>query len=77
MNSLKRHNNLTKLNAKTSSICEKGFHDISSYGLLGLGHIKEELCKGFSKILNKFPKHLNSKSEDHLIKPYLKHQLLR
>ena len=45
--------------------------------LVGFWHIKEELCKGFSKFSNKFPMHLNSKSEDHIIKPYLKHQLLR
>ena len=42
--------------------------------LVGFWHIKEELCKGFSKFSNKFPMHLNSKSEDHIIKPYLKHK---
>ena len=31
-NSLKGHNNLTKLNAKTSSICIHGFQGVSSYG---------------------------------------------
>ena len=31
-NSLKGHNNLTKLNAKTSSICVYGFQEVSSYG---------------------------------------------
>ena len=30
--SLKGHNNLTKLNAKTSSICVYGFQEVSSYG---------------------------------------------
>jgi hypothetical protein len=35
--------------------------------LVGLWHIKEELCKGFSKFSNKFLKHLNIKSEDHII----------
>ena len=45
--------------------------------LVWFRHIKEDLCKGFSKFSNNFPKHLNIKSEDHLIKPYLKHQLLR
>ena len=44
---------------------------------VGFWHIKQELCKGFSKFLNKFPMHLNSKSEDHIIKPYNKHQQLR
>jgi len=29
--------------------------------LVGLWHIKKEICKGFSKFLNKFPKHLNKK----------------
>ena len=45
--------------------------------LVGIWLVKEELCKGFSKISNKFPKHLNIKSEDHIIKTYLIHQLLR
>jgi len=45
--------------------------------LVGIWHIKEEVCKGFSKFSNKFPKNLSIKSEDHLIKPYLKRQLLR
>ena len=30
--SLEGHNNLTKLNAKTSSICVNGFQDVSSFG---------------------------------------------
>ena len=55
----------------------KVFKIIYYMALVGLWQIKEELCKGFSKFLNKFPKHLSSKSEDHIIKPYLKHQLLR
>ena len=29
--------------------------------LVGLWHIKEELCKWFSKFSNKVPKHLNKK----------------
>ena len=46
-NPLKDHNNLIKLNAKTSSICVNGFHDISSYGFGRTRHIKVELCKRF------------------------------
>jgi hypothetical protein len=33
--------------------------------LVGLWHIKEELCKVFFKFSNKVPKHLNSRSENH------------
>ena len=36
----------------------KKYHHMA---LVGLWHINEELCKGFSKFSNKFPKHLNSK----------------
>jgi hypothetical protein len=45
--------------------------------LVGLGQIKEELDKGFSKFSNKFPKNSKIWSEDYFIRPYLKHQLLR
>ena len=34
--SLEGHNNLTKLNAKASSICVYGFHDTTSMALVGL-----------------------------------------
>ena len=36
----------------------KKYHHMA---LVGLWHIKEELCKGFYKFSNKFPKHLNNK----------------
>ena len=36
----------------------KNYHHMA---LVEFCHIKEELCKGFSRILNKFPKHLNNK----------------
>ena len=36
----------------------KKYHHMT---LVGLWQIKEELCKGFSKFSNKFPKHLNNK----------------
>ena len=42
----------------------KKYHHMA---LVGLWHKKEALCKGFSKFSNKFPKHLNIKSEDHII----------
>jgi hypothetical protein len=35
--------------------------------LVGLWHIKEELCKAFSTFSNKVLKHLNSKGEDYFI----------
>ena len=53
----------------------KVFKIIHYMALVGLWQIKEELCKFLFKI--NFPKYLNIKSEDHVIKPYHKHQLLR
>ena len=73
--SLEGHNNLTMLNAKTSNICIRLFKIINYMTLVGLRQSKEELCKFFFQI--KFPKYLNIKSEDHVIKPYHTHQLLR
>jgi hypothetical protein len=52
------------------------FKILNQMALVGLWHIKEDLAKAF-KFSNKFPKHLDINSEDHLIKPYRKHQLLR
>ena len=37
--------------------------------LVGLCHIKEEVCKGFSKFSNKVPKHLNNKERRSLLAP--------
>ena len=51
------------------------FKIIHYMALVGLWQIKEELCEFFFQI--KFPKYLNIKSEDHVIKPYHTHQLLR
>jgi len=59
--SLKGHNNLTKLNARQVAYVYMVFKINHHMALVGLWHIKEELCKGFFKILNKFPKHLSSK----------------
>ena len=53
----------------------KVFKIIHYMALVGLWQIKEELCEFFFQI--KFPKYLNIKSEDHVIKPYHTHQLLR
>ena len=39
-NSLEGHNNLTKLNAKTSSICVSGFQEVSSYELYQRGALQ-------------------------------------
>jgi len=59
--SLEGHNNLTKLNAKASSICVYGFHDTTSYDFGRTLAYQRGACKGFSKFSNKFPKHLNKK----------------
>ena len=59
--SLKGHNNLTKLNARQASYVYKVFKIKHHMALVGLWHIKEELCKGFTNFQNKFPKHLNNK----------------
>ena len=68
-------NKLTKLNEKASCICGKAFQENSSYGFGRTSEIKEELCKIFFQI--NLPKYLNIRSEDHVIKPYRTHQLLR
>ena len=61
-NSLEGHNNLTKLNAKNKQyMCIWFSRSIIIWLLVGLWHIEEELCKGFSKFSNKVPKHLNKK----------------
>ena len=44
MNLTKGHNNLTKLNEKTSCICGKPFQTRNSYGSGWEFHITEELC---------------------------------
>ena len=75
MNLTMGHNNLTKLNEKASCICGKAFQKTRQMALVGLRQIKEELCKFFFQI--NLPKYLNIKSEDHVIKPYRTHQLLR
>ena len=49
-------------------MCISFFKINHQMALVGLWHIKEELCKGFSKFPNKFPKHLNIKSEGHIIR---------
>ena len=61
------HNNLTKLNARQAAYVYQVLKIYHHMILVELWHIKEELCKGFSKFSNKFPKHLNIKSEDHII----------
>ena len=71
MNLTMGRNNLTKLNQKTSWMCGKAFQENSSYGF---GKPKRSIAS-FFKII--FPKYLNIKSEDHVIKPYRTHQLLR
>jgi len=50
------------------------FKIIHYMALVGLWQIKEEHCNFFQINL---PKYLNIKSEDHVIKPYRTHQLLR
>ena len=42
----------------------KNYHHMA---LVEFCHIKEELCKGFFKISNKIPKHLNIMSGGHII----------
>ena len=54
-NSLKGHNNLTKLNARQAAYVYKVFKINRHMAFVGLWHIKEEFCKGFSKFSNKVP----------------------
>ena len=54
---------MTKLNAKTSSICVYGFQDTSSYGFGRTLAYQRGACKGFSKFSNKVPKHFNKKEQ--------------
>jgi len=61
--SLEGHNNLTKLNAKASSICVYGFHDTTSYDFGRTLAYQRGACKEFSKFSNKVPKHLNKKEQ--------------
>ena len=49
-NSLKGHNNSTKVNVKQAAYVYKIFKINQHMNLVGLWHIKEELRKGFSKI---------------------------
>ena len=60
-NSLKGHNNLTKLNAKTKSICVSSFNDISSYGFGRTLAYQRGALQRFYKFSNKFSEHLNNK----------------
>ena len=71
MNLTMGRNKLTKLNEKASCICGKAFQENSSYGF---GKPKRSI-ESFFKI--NFPMYSNIKSEDHVIKPYRTHQLLR
>jgi len=52
---------LTKLNAKTSSICVCGFQEVSSYGFGRTLAYQRGALQRFYKFSNKFPKHLNNK----------------
>jgi len=52
---------LTKLNAKTSSICVYGFQEVSSYGFGRTLAYQRGVLQRFYKFSNKFPKHLNKK----------------
>ena len=58
---LKGHNSLTKLNAKTSSICVYCFQEVSSYGFGRTLAYQRGALQRFYKFSNKFPKHLNNK----------------
>ena len=51
--SLKGHNNLTKLNARQAAYVYKVFKLKHHMALVGLWHIEEELCKGFTNFQNK------------------------
>ena len=54
--SLEGHNNLTKLNAKTSSICVYGFQEVSTYGFgRTFGISKRSFAKGFPNFQINFP----------------------
>jgi len=52
---------LTKLNARQAAYVYKVFKLKHHMALVGLWHIKEELCKGFTNFQNKIPEHLNNK----------------
>ena len=52
---------MTKLNAKTSSICVYGFQEVSSYGFGRTLAYQKGALQRFYKFSNKFPKHLNKK----------------
>ena len=75
MNLTMGRNNLTKLNEKTSCISRKAFQENSSYGFSRTLANQRGALQVFFQI--NFPKYLNIKSEDHVIKPYHTHQLLR
>src|SRR6185312_1906879 len=59
--SLEGHNNLTKLNAKTSSICVYGLQEVSSYDFGRTLAYQRGALQRFYKFSNKFAKHLNNK----------------
>ena len=75
MNLTMGRNNLTKLNEKVSCICGKAFQENSSYGFGRTSANQRGALQVFFKI--NLPKYLNIRSEDHVIKPYRTHQLLR
>ena len=52
---------MTKLNARQAAYVYKVFKLKHHMALVGLWHIKEELCKGFTNFQNKIPEHLNNK----------------
>src|SRR6185312_10570842 len=61
--SLEGHNNLTKLNAKTSSICVYGFQEVSSYGFGRTLAYQRGALQRFYKFSKKLPKHINKKEQ--------------
>ena len=75
MNLMMSCNNLTKLNKKASCKCGKAFQENSSYGFVRTSANQRGALQVFFQI--NLPKYLNIRSEDHVIKPYRTHQLLR
>ena len=61
----KGHNNLTKLNEKTSCICEKAFETCNSYGFGWELHISEEIHFVFVFLKRNTPDMKHHVGEDH------------
>ena len=61
----KGHNNLTKLNEKTSCICGKAFQTCNSYGFGWELHITEELYFIFVFLKRTAPDIMHHVGEDH------------